>query len=441
MTFNILDLINKKQQNQALTYDEIHWLYHRFAQGEIPDYQMAAFLMAVYFNKYNDDEMYYATKIMVESGKTIDLRVPNEIVVDKHSSGGVGDKVSLIMTPMLVALGYYVGKMSGRGLAHTGGTVDKLESIGMNVDFDLATYQDQYKANKFILTGQSNDVAVIDKYIYALRDATSTVHILELAAASIMSKKFALLTDYIFLDIKTGDGSITNSFEEAKVLAKKCLYLAKRFNRETIVHITNMNRVLGRSVGNAIEVREAMRYLQGDFASKDLYELINTFLIDILVETKKAQSVASAQAMIDEVIANKKAFHIFVDWVKWMHGDHAAVLNETLFKPKYEVIVQATANGYIGFQSTREIGLVAVDLKAGRKEKNEQLDWQAGIYLDKKDNEYVQAGDVIAHLYADAPIDEAIVQRFVANVVYLAKPSKEEPAILDILRVEDVCSN
>ncbi|MCV3754146.1 thymidine phosphorylase [Ureaplasma zalophigenitalium] len=441
MTFNILDLINKKQQKQALTYDEIHWLYHRFAGGEIPDYQMAAFLMAVYFNKYDNDEMYYATKIMVESGQTIDLRVANEIVVDKHSSGGVGDKVSLIMTPMLVALGYYVGKMSGRGLAHTGGTVDKLESIGMNVDFDLSTYQDQYKANKFILTGQSNDVAVIDKYIYALRDATSTVRILELAAASIMSKKFALLTDYIFLDIKTGDGSITSSFEEATLLAKKCLYLAKRFNRKTIVHITNMNRVLGRSVGNAIEVREAMRYLQGDYASKDLYDLINNFLIDILVETKKADSKTSAQKMIDEVIQEQKAFKIFADWVKWMHGDYQAVLKETLFNPQYEVVIRATQKGYISFKSTREIGLVAVDLKAGRKVKNEQLDWQAGIYLDKKDNEYVEVGDVIAHLYANAPIDSAIVHRFTANVVYLSKPLKEEPAVLDILRVEDVCSN
>ncbi|MCV3743517.1 thymidine phosphorylase [Ureaplasma sp. ES3154-GEN] len=439
--YNILNLISKKQKKEALTFDELHWLYHSYANQQIPDYQMSAFLMAVYFNKYNNDEMYYATKIMVESGSIIDLLVDNEIVVDKHSSGGVGDKVSLIMTPMLVALGFYVGKMSGRGLAHTGGTVDKLESMKMNVDFNLATYQQQYKDNHFILTGQSSDVAVIDKYIYALRDATSTVDVLELAAASIMSKKFALQTNYIFLDIKTGDGSITKTFADAKKLAEKCLYLAKRFNRETIVHITNMNRVLGRSVGNAIEVREAVNYLQNNFASNDLYELINTFLIDILIETKRANSVENAQAKIDDVLKNKTAYDIFIKWIKWMGGDYNAVANNTLFQPKYEAVIIADQDGYINFKSTQEIGLIAVDLKAGRKVKDEPLDWQAGIYLDKKENEWANKNDVIAHLYADEPINNAVIKRFVDNVVYLKEPTKQEPAILDVLRAEDVCSN
>lgn len=313
---NIVEIITKKKNNQPLSEQEINFLYHGFVNKEIKDYQMAAFLMAVNFNGYNDQEQYFATKAMIDSGTTIDLRLENQIVVDKHSSGGVGDKVSIIMTPLLVALGICVGKMSGRGLGHTGGTIDKLESLKLNLDFNLETYKQQLEETHLLLTGQSDNMVVADKEIYALRDVTGTSDVFDLIAGSIMSKKLALITDYIFLDIKVGDGAFCKTIDQAEQLANKMIRLSKQFNRKTIIHLTNMDQPLGQAIGNAIEIKESVDYLLGKKVSDDLYNLINTFLIDILIATKKANNTNHAQDLIDEVIATKKGYDKFVEWVR-----------------------------------------------------------------------------------------------------------------------------
>ena len=279
---NVVEIISKKKNNIELSEQEIKFVYDGFVNKTIPDYQMAAFLMAVNFCGYSENEQYYATKAMVESGKLLDLRVENKIVVDKHSSGGVGDKVSIILTPLLSALGLYVGKMSGRGLGHTGGTVDKLESLNLNLDFDLKTYMNQLKDNGLLLTGQSDDMVVADKYIYALRDVTATSDVFDLMVGSIMAKKLALITDYIFLDVKVGEGAFCKNVAQAESLATKMLKLSKKFNRNTIIHLTNMDQPLGKAIGNAIEIKESMDYLLGKPVPQDLYDLINQFALDIL---------------------------------------------------------------------------------------------------------------------------------------------------------------
>ncbi|KEZ23595.1 thymidine phosphorylase [Ureaplasma diversum] len=430
---NIVEIITKKKNNQPLSEQEIKYVYEGFVNKEIKDYQMAAFLMAVNFNGYNDQEQYFATKAMIESGTTIDLRLENEIVVDKHSSGGVGDKVSIIMTPLLAALGLCVGKMSGRGLGHTGGTIDKLESLKLNLDFDLNTYKQQLEQTHLLLTGQSDSMVVADKEIYALRDVTGTSDVFDLIAGSIMSKKLALITDYIFLDIKVGDGAFCKTVQQGEQLANKMIQLSKQFNRKTIIHLTNMDQPLGQAIGNAIEVKESVDYLLGKKVSDDLYNLINTFLIDILLATKKANNQQEAQALISEVIASKKGFDKFVEWVRWMNGDVDSLLNDTYFNPAYKVDLYAKEEGYLDFVSTKELGMINVDLKAGRKTKTDQLDYHAGIYLHKKTNDYLKVGDHIATLYASDPINESVCERFYNNLVYNQKPKTVLPIIIKVI--------
>lgn len=430
---NIVEIITKKKNNQPLSEQEINFVYHGFVNKEIKDYQMAAFLMAVNFNGYNDQEQYFATKAMIDSGTTIDLRLENQIVVDKHSSGGVGDKVSIIMTPLLVALGICVGKMSGRGLGHTGGTIDKLESLKLNLDFNLETYKQQLEETHLLLTGQSDNMVVADKEIYALRDVTGTSDVFDLIAGSIMSKKLALITDYIFLDIKVGDGAFCKTIDQAEQLANKMIRLSKQFNRKTIIHLTNMDQPLGQAIGNAIEIKESVDYLLGKKVSDDLYNLINTFLIDILIATKKANNTNHAQDLIDEVIATKKGYDKFVEWVRWMNGDVDSLINDTYFNPKYKVDLYAQEDGYLDFVSTKELGMINVDLKAGRKIKTDQLDFHAGIYLHKKTNDFVKKSDHIATIYASEPISDEVCNKFYANLVYNKEMKIILPTIIKVI--------
>ncbi|RCT49192.1 thymidine phosphorylase [Ureaplasma parvum] len=431
---NVVEIISKKKNNIELSEQEIKFVYDGFVNKTIPDYQMAAFLMAVNFCGYSENEQYYATKAMVESGKLLDLRVENKIVVDKHSSGGVGDKVSIILTPLLSALGLYVGKMSGRGLGHTGGTVDKLESLNLNLDFDLKTYMNQLKDNGLLLTGQSDDMVVADKYIYALRDVTATSDVFDLMVGSIMAKKLALITDYIFLDVKVGDGAFCKNVAQAESLATKMLKLSKKFNRNTIIHLTNMDQPLGKAIGNAIEIKESMDYLLGKPVPQDLYDLINQFALDILIDTKFAKNKEDAQSKIDNVIKNGLAYQKFVNWVKWYKGDYISLENDTYFNPKYKLEILAKQDGYLDFKSTKELGMIAVDLKAGRKVKTDQLDFQAGIYLNKKNNDFVKTNEVIATLYASEPINDEVVNKYHNNVVYLKTPKQIAPSIIKVMR-------
>ncbi|WP_031489332.1 thymidine phosphorylase [Ureaplasma canigenitalium] len=432
--FNVVEIIKKKKNKIPLSNEEISYVYNGFINKTITDYQMAAFLMAVNFTGYTDDEQYYATKAMIESGKTFDLRVDGQIVVDKHSSGGVGDKVSIILTPLLVALGFYVGKMSGRGLGFTGGTIDKLESLNLNLDFDIKHYKEELLATKLLLTGQSEDMVKADKEIYALRDVIGASDVFDLMVGSIMAKKLALITDYIFLDVKVGEGAFCRNIDEARSLGDKMLKLSRKFNRKTIIHLTNMDKPLGRAIGNGIEVREGMDFLRGKPVSKDLYELITHFAIDILLETGRVSSKEEAMTKIEEVLKNQSAFHVFVNWVKYLKGDYQSLYDDSYFNPKYTLDVISENEGYLSFKKTSELGLISVDLKAGRKVKTDKVDPHAGIYLHKKTNDMVKKGELVASLYSSTPISEEAKKRFLANLQFNKEPKKMQDAILDIMK-------
>jgi pyrimidine-nucleoside phosphorylase len=310
----ILDIIEKKKNKQTLTEEEIIFFINGYTKTkEITDYQASAFLMAMFINGFNSKETYFLTKAMLHSGIVVDLSNIKGTKIDKHSTGGVGDKVSLILAPICAALGIKVPKMSGKGLGHTGGTIDKLESIGVKCELDKKEYLTLLKQNGLFIVSQTDDIVPADKLIYKLRNATATVDCVPLMASSIVSKKLALKTDYVFLDVKVGDGGFNKTLDDAIKLSKVMLNIFKQFKRKAIIHITDMSQPLGRAIGNAIEVKESIDFLNGKFNSLDLKTLIFDFVVDILLETKKAKSKQEAINLITQIIESKKAIKCFLD--------------------------------------------------------------------------------------------------------------------------------
>jgi pyrimidine-nucleoside phosphorylase len=311
---NIIDIINKKRKNEALQQDEIMYFVTEYTQKKsITDYQAAALLMAIVINGMNSDETYFLTKAMLESGKVRDYSKIPGIKIDKHSTGGIGDKVSIILAPICAYFGLKVAKMSGRGLGFTGGTIDKLESIGF--DFNLKTGEDMQllkKCGLFIMS-QTADVAPADGVIYALRNSSGTVESIPLIASSVVSKKLALNADYIFLDVKVGDGAFMKNIGDATILAKTMIDIFTKFNKKTVVHITNMDQPLGRAIGNGLEIKAAIDFLNGSFECDEIKDLIYTFVSDILVATKIFKTKKEALSAIDECIKNKGAYKKFIE--------------------------------------------------------------------------------------------------------------------------------
>lgn len=432
---NILELIEKKKNKQAIDEQEFDFLIKNYLNDTIKDYQVSAFLMALLLNGANLKETVALTKAMVENGEQIKVKPKNKnkLVVDKHSSGGVGDKVTLILSPILVALGFDVAKLSGRGLSFTGGTIDKLESVGANTDIN--NYQALIDQFYMFNAMQTDTIVPADKKLYALRDVTGTVNAPALIASSIMSKKLAVSSDYIFLDVKVGNGAFCKTLEEAEALSKLMLALAKQFNRHTIIHLTAMQKPLGRAIGNKIEVLEALQFLNDDpKITDDLKTLISTFVIDILTDTKIAKSKKEAQTMYEDVIKSKKAFHILIDYLVHQGANKKQLENLDFFHPKHKLEIKAQKDGYIEYESAKEIGLIAVELGAGRKTKTDTLDFEAGIYLNHKTNDLVKKGDVIATLYADHPIEQALETRFLKNTKFHCTPIEQASIILKKLK-------
>jgi pyrimidine-nucleoside phosphorylase len=309
---DILSIIGKKKQKQTLTKSEIDFFINEYTvKKSIQDYQAAALLMAINLNGLNHDEIFWLTDAMLKSGKIIDLRSCPGIKIDKHSTGGVGDKVSLILAPICVALGLKVAKLSGKGLAHTGGTIDKLESVGIEPCFNEHKYVGLLKKAGMFIVAQTEDIVPADKYLYSLRNATDTVQSFPLIAASIVSKKMALKTDYVFLDVKVGDGGFCDTIAKAVHLSTLMLDLFKKYKRKAVIHITNMNQPLGRAVGNAIEVKAAINFLKDNPECKEIKDLIYHFVSDICITTKIVKDKKTAYKRIDEVIKNGKALHAF----------------------------------------------------------------------------------------------------------------------------------
>ena len=413
---NIISIIETKKNKKPLSEEEIKFFIDGLVNKKnITDYQATALLMAIYLNGLNSDETYYLTKWMLNSGNRLSFNNINGFIIDKHSTGGVGDKVSLIIAPLCAALGINVAKLSGRGLSYTGGTIDKMESIGIDCSFNNKSIP-LFKKTKILISSQTDDIVPADKIIYALRNDTSTVNSEPLIAASIASKKLALKTNHIFIDLKVGDGSFCKTINQAISLANTLKRIFNRFKRRFTIHITSMVQPLGRAIGNAIEVKEAINFLKGKFETSKLKDLIYDFLIDILMTSKIAINKKNAIELIDSVIKNKKAYNCFIDWAVTNVSDKNKLKSFTYFKPRYSLKIISPSSGYISYTSTKKMGMLSNDLGAGRLKKNSKIDWQAGIYLNKIYNEKVKKGEVIATLYSSKPISSIIKTQFIKNV-------------------------
>lgn len=397
----MLDLITKKRDGFELTKAEIEFIVHGYTQGNIPDYQMSSFLMATYFNGMTDQESTDLAIAMMHSGDTFNLEDISGIKVDKHSTGGVGDKVTLVLGPLVAACGAKFAKMSGRGLGHTGGTLDKLESIpGYNIVLDEDAFKAQVNRIGISVIGQSKNITPADKKMYALRDVTGTVPSIPLIASSIMSKKLASGADAICLDVKVGNGAFMTDLEEAKKLAILMVQIGKLAGKSVKAILTNMDEPLGFAVGNTLEVIEAIETLQGK-GPKDLESVvleIGSYLLEDAGIAKKEE----AMALLKSKLENGEALQKLVELVTAQGGDASYILNPEKFKRATQVLpLKAQQSGYIDSMVTIDIGLAAAYLGAGRETVDGVIDPAVGIIFKKRIGDYVQKGDVILEVHAN----------------------------------------
>jgi len=394
-----LDLIIRKRNGQKLTKEEIKYFVDGYTKGEIPDYQASSFLMAVYFNGMDTDETLWLTEAMLHSGDTVDLSCIPGIKVDKHSTGGVGDKTTLVVAPIVASCGVPVAKMSGRGLGHTGGTVDKLESIpGFRTNLSREEFVRNVKEIGIAVAGQTENLAPADKKIYALRDVTGTVENLSLIAASIMSKKLAAGSDAIVLDVKTGSGAFMKTVEEAEKLARLMVDIGNGAGKKTVALITDMDRPLGKNIGNALEVSEAVEVLNGR-GPDDLREVCIELAANMLYVARKGD-IEYCRMLSAEAIEKRTALNKLVEMVKRQGGDSRAIEDiSRLPKAECRAEFKAEASGYIVKMNAERIGFASLILGAGRKKKDDVIDPAAGIELLKKTSDRIEAGETVAILH------------------------------------------
>ncbi|MEE0931845.1 pyrimidine-nucleoside phosphorylase [Clostridium sp. D43t1_170807_H7] len=430
------DLIMKKRKGEELTTEEINFFVDGFTKGEIPDYQASAMLMAIFFNKMNKRETADLTNAMVESGDKIDLSNIKGIKVDKHSTGGVGDKTSISLTPLVASLGIPVAKMSGRGLGHTGGTIDKLETFkGFSVELTEEQFMENVNKINIAIMGQSGNLVPADKKLYALRDVTATVDNMSLIASSIMSKKLASGADAIVLDVKVGDGAFMKTPETAKELAQEMVDIGKHLGRETIGVISDMDQPLGYAIGNSLEVIEAIELLKGN-GPKDLLELTLTIGSNMLLCAKMAESEEEARKMLMENIENGKGLEKLKDFVKAQGGDISPIDDYSKFpQAKYVEKVTSPVDGYITKIHAEAFGLIAMELGAGRATKESEIDLAVGIVLNKKRGEKVNKGDVLAYIHSNSEEKiEKARKSILENIVIEDSYDLNIPLIYDIVR-------
>lgn len=397
-------LIVKKRNGDTLTKEEIEFMINGYVKGDIPDYQMAAMLMAIYFVGMNDEETVCLTMSMAHSGDMLDLSAIEGIKVDKHSTGGVGDKTSLVLGPMVASLGVPIAKMSGRGLGHTGGTIDKLESInGFHTSLTTEQFIENVNRVKLAIMGQTADIAPADKKLYALRDVTATVDNMSLIASSIMSKKLAAGADAIVLDVKTGSGAFMKKEKDSRLLAKEMVKIGNSAGRRTVAVISDMDQPLGYAVGNAIEVREVIETLNGR-GPADLEELCVTLGTHMLLCAGKAATEADAEKMLKETIQSGAVLKKFAEFVSAQGGDSDCIYHPEKL-PQASIVKEVTAleTGYIKKILCEEIGVVSLLLGGGRRKKEDEIDLSVGIMLRKKVGDFVNKGDSIATIYGNDP--------------------------------------
>ncbi|MFW7402980.1 pyrimidine-nucleoside phosphorylase [Vagococcus fluvialis] len=413
----MVDLIQKKRDGGVLSEEEINFIVSGYTSGDITDYQMSALLMSIYFEDMTDEEITCLTMAMSHSGDVIDLSEIDGIKVDKHSTGGVGDTTTIVLAPLVASVGAAVAKMSGRGLGHTGGTIDKLEAIpGFQVEIPNDDFIRLVNESFVAVTGQSGDLAPADKKIYALRDVTATVDSIPLISSSIMSKKIASGADAIVLDVTTGDGAFMKSLEDAERLAHTMVRIGKLANRQTMAIISDMSQPLGNAIGNANEIVEAIDALKGE-GPEDLMEMVYTLGSQMVVLAKKAETLEEARQMLEENIKNGKATEKFKEMIRNQGGDDSIVDHpEKLPQAKYVFEVPAKESGVVSKMVADQIGIAAMMLGAGRRTKEETIDYAVGLYLNKKVGDVVKEGESLVTIYANREDVEDVKKVLYENI-------------------------
>lgn len=413
----MVDIIEKKRDGETLTTEEIRFFVNGYTEGSIPDYQASALCMAIYFQDMNDRERADLTMAMVESGDQINLADIAGIKVDKHSTGGVGDTTTLPLAAMVAAVGVPVAKMSGRGLGHTGGTIDKLEAIsGFHVELSSEEFAKQVNEIGMAVIGQSGNLTPADKKLYALRDVTATVSSIPLIASSIMSKKIAAGADAIVLDVKTGDGAFMKTVEDSKLLAEAMVQIGNSVGRNTMAIISDMSQPLGFAIGNALEVQEAIDTLKGH-GPADLNELCYTLGSQMVVLGGKADTIEEARTKLEEVVANGAALEVLKRFITAQGGDASVVDDPSrLPQAKYQIEVPAKEAGFVAKIEAEDIGTAAMLLGAGRATKESEIDLAVGLVLRKKVGDAVEKGESLLTIFANQENVDAVMEKIYAHI-------------------------
>lgn len=432
---HVVELIHKKREGFALTREEIFWFIENYTSGVIADYQASAFCMAVYFRGMTEEETVWLTEAMMKSGDTVDLSLFGDLSADKHSTGGVGDKTSLIVAPIVASLGGKMAKMSGRGLGHTGGTVDKLESIsGFQVQLSPEAFLQQVQDIGLAVIGQSGNLTPADKKLYALRDVTDTVDSLPLIASSIMSKKLAAGAKNIVLDVKVGSGAFMKTLDDARTLAEQMVAIGKGCGRNVCAVLTDMDTPLGFYIGNALEVMEASEVLQGR-GPEDL-KTVCIALASNLVSMFRCMDYVQAEILVKESLASGRAYETFCRWITAQGGDIAMLKDYALLpQAKYKAELPAPKEGYIAHMDTCLVGQASCLLGAGRETKDDPIDYGAGLILGKKTGDFVRAGETLCVLYTnDETTLASAKETYLRALSWSDAPIERCPLILETVR-------
>ncbi len=426
------DIIKKKRDGEELNANEIEFFIKGYVDGSIPDYQASALCMAIFYKGMTENETAKLTLSMANSGDTVDLSEFGQLTVDKHSTGGVGDKTTLIVAPLVASLGCVLAKMSGRGLGHTGGTIDKLESIeGFNTALSPEEFFSAVKKTGVAVVGQTGNLTPADKKLYALRDVTATVDSIPLIASSIMSKKLAAGAHTIVLDVKCGSGAFMKTPEDARALSEEMVKIGKNCGRNTAALITDMDKPLGNNIGNSLEVIEAIEVLNGN-GPEDLKEVCLCLATEIVALSKNISREA-ARTLCEDALNSKKAFLKFKEWITAQGGNARWLQNTELFpKAEFPHPVVAENDGYIAAMDAEKIGMSAVILGAGREKKDDKIDMSAGIILKKKTGDFVKKGDILAVFYSkNHSFFASAEERFAQALTFTAEKPADKKLILD----------
>ena len=432
---NPVEIIKHKRNRNILSHDEIEYFINGYLKGDVTEYQMSAFLMAVYFNGMNDDETFYLTEIMLNSGVVIDHPELSSAKIDKHSTGGVGDKTSLILAPQIASCGIAVPMISGRGLGHTGGTLDKLESIpGFNIHYSIDDFRRILIECGVVMIGQTDMLAPADKRIYSLRDVTATVECIPLIASSIMSKKLAEGADGLVFDIKIGQGANLPDKDQSIELANKLLAISKKFGKKAIAILTDMEQPLGKKIGNWLEVEECIELMNGKMIP-DLYKLNNVLAGAMIYLGGKAASFEEGEKIANQKLLDKSTYKKFLELVEIQKGDVEYIKDwANLKRAKYKKEIFAEESGFISKMHAMDFGFTAIELGCGRKKTDDKIDYLAGIILNRKCGDEVKKGELLYELYAESEEKLAAGVKRSMKAVEISSAKPELPKlIIDIL--------